>query len=172
MELEEFRQDIAQLVTTWFDARVISQDARQVTKINPGGFDNAAQTAYKIAHFLHNQLVDSEGIDEHKIAAAMAFSVGQNFSIVIKFTNSSSAHCSERKQQNLKADCALSVFLAMLSIDRQRIENEPITLETLRALFLLISSNQFPGDTRTAILLALSTLGFMLEQAYPLEEDE
>lgn len=171
MELGEFRQDIAQLVTAWFAARVTGQDARKVININSGGFDNAAQTAHKIAHFLHDQLVDSEGIDEHKIAAAIAFSVGQNFSIIIKFASPGGIHCAERNQQNLKADCALSVFLAMLSIDRQRIENEPITLETLRALFLLTSTNQFPGDTRTAILLALSTLGFLLEQAYPLDEE-
>lgn len=172
MELDDFRQDMAQLITAWFNARVMSLDARKVIQLNSGGFDNAAQTAYKIAVSLHDQLVDSDGIDEHKIAAAMAFAIGQHFPIIVKFSDPRSPHCSERTQQNLRADCALSIFLAVLSIDRAYVECEPITQETLRALFLLISTNQFPGDTRMAILLALSTLGFLFERAYPPEEEQ
>jgi hypothetical protein len=171
MEQDEARQTIEEIVSTWYAARV-TEAAQRFVEINTGGFDNAARTAYTLAIRLHDKLMESDGIDAHKEAAVMAFAVGTNFSMFVHFSAERSTFTEQRYKENLRADCALTVYLAMLDVDRSAIESESITFETLRAMFLLVSTNNFPGDTVIAMLIALSTLAFALERTYPQSEDD
>lgn len=174
MELSDIKARIDELVTDWFAARIRSTQAKKIIALDKGGFSNAATSAHAVMVSLHNALKDSDGIDAHKEAAAISYAVGQSFHMFVKFADKPrTQYNTEEFKEDLRQDCARSIFLALLDVNANDITAETRTHETLRALFLLISTKPFAQDQRMAILIALSTIAFTLERVYPQHpEDE
>ena len=168
MDLAEITVRIDELVSDWFTARIRAAEAKKIIKLDKGGFSNAATSAHAVMVSLHNALKDSDGIDSHKEAAAIAYAVGQSFHMFVKFAEKTRTKFNtEEYKEDLRQDCARSIFLSLLDVNVNDIAAETRTHETLRALFLLVSTRPFAQDQRMAILIALSTIAFTLERVYP-----
>lgn len=167
MLLEEVQQSLPALVRRWYETRVEENAKKAGVRLNESVLvTNICASAQKVAIELHEQLIDSDGIDCHKVATAFAFSVGQYFGQLFVVPDVLPFERSIYKD-NCRVDCALSVYFGILLIDREKVEAEPVTIETIRTLFRQVTSTQFPYETRSAILFAMSTIAFLMERTYP-----
>lgn len=160
----ELRSCIPILLEGWFKAKRSAANAG--VTLNTGFFDNVIEASSKTANQLSDELDDSDGIDNHKIAAAIAFNLAQYSNNLFNIPSKSS-FSTERSKDNLYVDCALVIFLELLDVDVSSIEGEPKTWETLRVLFLELCTKRYPADVKLTTLLSLSILAFTLERSYP-----
>lgn len=167
MELSEVRQSVSQLVTDWYET-CVPEDARQNIKLSQEELrTHVASTAKKFIDELNGHLVASDGVDEHKVAAAIGFAICHHWQQLFIYLDPASPYSTEKWRKNCYVDCALTAYLSLLLVDRTKIEAETKTMSALKDLFALVGERRMRGDNNLMPILFLSTQGFLLERVYP-----
>lgn len=157
-QIEEFSQELAEkflitLVEAWNDVR--PGPRKSSVKISGPGLKLLARDAWNRCEDLKKSLTASEGIDRHKFAAALAYTLATapNIALEVLVERDREYVC-----EQVSADCALTVFLSLLRCNRKNIEMTQNVWSALRFLF---------SRQKNLTLLSLAMLAFFLESLFP-----
>lgn len=163
MQLTEAKQAVEGVVTLWHEK--LPDDARIVIQLDNKQFTPASKHIKSLVDKLKSELLESDGVDEHKEAAALGVAVSKYYKALFKFNDDSSPYATEIWQRTCWIECPLYAFLSFLAVDISAIEAK--TIESLRDLFDRLHKENPSGEKEVTIALFLSTMGYFMERVYP-----
>jgi hypothetical protein len=157
MQKTEVEQRVNQLLRDWFDSRIVKNAALgSVVSLQHAVIQKIVDLAFKYSNELREALVESEGIDLHKIASAVARALNAHPDLFV--VSYGKGYSADDIKLGCIVDCSLSVFLSILRCNRASIESEANTWAALRKLF---------SKHNHTSLLSLPMIAFLLEKTYP-----